>query len=517
LDVVYAKARFAQTIQGSEPGPSETGELVLRGLQHPLLTLRQISVVPNDLFLEPDERILVISGPNAGGKTVLLKALGLAILMERAGLHIPAVPGSRIPPFDGIYADIGDQQDILRDVSTFSGHIEHVREILRMANDRSLVILDELAGSTDPQEGTSLALAILEDLYERGSCVLVSTHYPAIKAWAQGHPHVRNAAMEFNWTRMEPTYKLRAGVPGQSSALEIARRIGLPEGLMERAKRHLHGQQTDLDYLLQELQEQRSALEEDKRQVSILRKRHQEEMSEREELNRSLRQERDDFVRAKKKRLATEIKEARHRVREVMKTIAKARTPADVQRARENIRILEDEMRPAPSLICDPPRPLGQVRPGDPVEIVPLGKRGILLDDPEEKHGRLRVKVGSMEIHVDQHALGGVDPEETSSQKPQQTTSIRAPKAVETSSQIDLRGMKVDDAMETIERYMDQTLMGQRDEVRIIHGHGTGALKKAVREWLSNCAFVEDYRPGDRFEGGDGATIVRLRNQYNHT
>jgi DNA mismatch repair protein MutS2 len=513
LDLVHAKAKLSQRIMASEPKPSRSGDLVVRGLQHPLLTLRKVSVVPNDLLLGPDERILLISGPNAGGKTVLLKALGLAVLMERAGLHIPANPGSRMPAFEDIFADIGDQQDIQQDISTFSGHMRHMRQILELANERSLVILDELAGSTDPQEGTSLALAILEALYEKGTRVLVTTHYPALKVWAQGHSHVRNGAMEFNWARMEPTYRLHLGIPGQSSALEVARRIGLPETLLERAKINLQGEETDLEGLLRELQQQRSALEEERRMASLLTTRLQETLTDQEELNRSLRDARADFLSDKKRRLSSEIKDARQRIRAAMKAFLRTQGPTALETARSTIRDIEAGLRPPPITPKRPVHPLGMACPGDLVEILPLGQQGVLLDDPHKKRGRLRVKVGSMEVQVDPDALGGVENKREIGEDDSLSPIIRTPASPDIPAKIDLRGMTVEDALDAVERYIDQSLLSQTEEVRVIHGHGTGALKQAVRKWLSFCGLIEGYRPGDRFEGGDGATIVRLRSR----
>lgn len=512
LDLIHSKAKLSTAIQGSEPVSSSPGELVFRGLRHPLLALRKISVIPNDLFLDPEDRILVVSGPNAGGKTVLLKALGLAVLMERAGLHVPTNPGSRFPPFDKVLADIGDQQDLQQDISTFSGHMHNLREILDVADEDSLVILDELAGSTDPQEGAALAMAVLESLLEQGARALVTTHYPALKAWAQGRRGVRNGAMAFDWERLEPTYQLHLGTPGQSSALEIARRMELPEEVLEKAKSHLKGEETDLEALLRELEQQRKALRDERHRASILRARLETSVAEQEETVRSLRDEREAFIREKRRRLSSEICEARQRIREAIKELSKAKGHGDVERPRRDIQEVEETLRPPPIVPSQPLRPLGEVRPGDPVEVLALGQRGILLDDPSKVRGKLRVKVASMEVLVDEAGLGGVEPTDGESKE-----IIRSPSAIQgpppkaVPSEIDLRGMRVEDAISAVERYLDQALLGRREEVRIIHGHGTGALKQGLRQWLADCPWVTGYRPGFRYEGGDGATIVTLK------
>jgi DNA mismatch repair protein MutS2 len=511
LDLIHAKASFSLEIRASEPGMASARELTLRGLRHPLLALRKISVVPNDLFLDPDERILVVSGPNAGGKTVLLKAVGLASLMARAGLHIPAEPGSRVPPMRRVLADIGDQQDLRQDVSTFSGHMRNLRAILNEADDSSLVILDELAGSTDPQEGASLALAILEALQEKGVRVLVTTHYPPLKAWAQGRPGVRNAAMGFDLDVMAPTYRLHMGLPGQSSALEIARRMGLPHEVLASAAARLKGEEISLEQLLKETERQRSALEEDRRQAAALRSRLEDAVQRQEETLRGLREERESFLREKRRRLSGEIQEARRRIEEALQELRKARRPADVEVPRAAIREVEEELRPEARLIPRVPRPLGEVGVGNWVEVLPLGQRGILLEDLRAGRGRVRVQVGPMEVLVEASALGGVEEGEGTPAGASPPLPAGTPQRPEVPPEIDLRGMRVEDALDAVEQYLDQALLGLRAEVRIIHGHGTGALKQAIRQWLSGRPWVAGHRPGGRGEGGDGATVVSLR------
>ena len=288
LDTVHAKARLSLKLEAFEPVESPRGELSLMGLRHPLLVLRGIPVVANDLVLAPEDRILVISGPNAGGKTVLLKAVGLAILMARSGLFIPAKHGSKIPNLHNVLADIGDQQDISLDMSTFSGHMRNLREILESASDTELVILDELAGSTDPQEGASLALAILEALMEQGARVVVSTHYPALKAWAQGRSGARNGAMLFDWERMAPTYRMHMDSPGRSSALDIAARMGLPDRVLDKARAFLTGEETNLEELLKDLEQQRTELESRNTEAEILNRRLEEELEKQQNAARAL-------------------------------------------------------------------------------------------------------------------------------------------------------------------------------------------------------------------------------------
>ncbi len=513
LDLVHAKARFSAAIRGSRPQPSPTGHLALRGLRHPLLALRGVPVVPNDVLLSPEERVLVISGPNAGGKTVLLKSVGLALLMARAGIHLPADPNSLLPVFSGVYADIGDQQDINMDVSTFSGHMVNLRQILERVQEDSFVILDELAGSTDPREGSRLALALLDELCHRRARVMVTTHYPALKAWAQARKGARNAAMEFDWERMEPAYRLQMGVPGVSSALEIAQRMGLPLEVLGRARALMEGDETRLEGLLRDLERERACLEREREEAGLLRSRLEETLARHKELLVLSRKDRETFVREKRQRLSSEIQDARRRIREALASLERAQTHKDVEMVRGQIRDIEAELRPPPVSLPSPPRPLGAVGPGDPVMVIPLGQVGVLMEQPSHGKGRVRVKLGGMEVVVGIDALGGVDREEAEAWQEAPPGSPGLPPIQEIASQIDLRGMRVEEAMAALERYLDRAIMSRREEVRIIHGHGTGALKQAVRGWLSASPWASAFRPGGRGEGGDGATVVTLRHR----
>lgn len=513
LDLVHAKARFSAAIRGSRPEPSPTGHLALRGLRHPLLVLRSVPVVPNDVLLSPEERILVISGPNAGGKTVLLKSVGLALLMARGGIHVPADPGSMLPVFRGVYADIGDQQDINMDVSTFSGHMLNLRQILERVEEDSFVILDELAGSTDPQEGSKLALAFLDELCDRRARVMITTHYPALKAWAQARKGARNAAMEFDWERMEPAYRLQLGVPGLSSALEIAKRMGLPREILERARALMEGDETRLEALLRDLERERASLEKERKDLDLLKSRLEETLARHRELLVLSRKDRETFLREKRKRLSSEIQDARRRIRDALASLERARTRKDVEMVRGQIRDLEAELRPPPVALPSPPRPLGDVGPGDAVMVLPLGQVGVLLEHPSDGKGRVRVKLGGMEVVVGIDALAGVDREDADTSQGAPPGPSGLPPIQEIPSQIDLRGMRVEEAMADLERYLDKALMSRREEVRIIHGHGTGALKQAVRTWLSASTWASSFRPGGRGEGGDGVTVVTLHHK----
>jgi len=513
LDMIQAKARLSCALGGCEPVRSHQGEVVLRGLRHPLLVLRGKDVVVNDLVMGPQEQVVVISGPNAGGKTVLLKALGLAALMAKAGLHIAADPGSKLPFFSKIFADIGDQQDIQQDFSTFSAHMRNLKEILQSASHGSLVLVDELAGSTDPQEGAALALAILERLMEKGALVVATTHYPQLKAWAQARPGALNAAMEFDWERLTPTYRLRQGLPGQSSALEIARKMELPEEVLEPALKRLKGDEIRLEALLRELQQQRNWLEEERSKAAAARMRLEELACNQELLVQSLREEKESFLREKRKRLSSEIQEAREKIRDILACLSGTPSRKKIQESRLELEELAAGLRDGVPLPLEKILPLGEAKPGDRVHVIPLGQEGILMDDPSSGKGRVRVLLGRMEVWVDTDSLGGVGSTKSQERRAGQEplSGKWRPPGAEIPAQLDLRGKRADEALEELAQYLDRALLGPRLEVRIIHGHGTGALKRAVRQWLSECSWISGFRPGSRGEGGDGVTMVSLK------
>lgn len=511
LDMIQARARLSVAVSGSELLCSYGKEVALRALRHPLLALRGKKVVANHVSLNLGQRVMVVSGPNAGGKTVLLKALGLAALMAGAGIHPPVDSGSRLGFFPLVLADIGDQQDLERDFSTFSAHMRNIKEILEVAHDGSLVLLDELAGSTDPQQGAALALAILEELLDRGAVVVATTHYPQVKLWAKDRDGAQNAAMEFDWDKLVPTYRLREGVPGQSSALEIARRMQVPHRVLETAATKLGGDQLRLETLLQEVQRERSSLEEQRFQLETAKARMQELVAKQEELVRSLKEERENFLREKRRRLWKEIQEARETIRQTLICLRAARSPKEALEARISLEDLASNLRSPPPETPVDRLPLGEVKPGDMVQVIPLGKPGVLLEELSNGKTKVRVRVGKMDVLTDVTSLGGVI--RTQAQQGSSggdLPTISAPRA-EVPLQLDLRGMRAEEALEEMARYLDRALLGSSDEVRIIHGHGTGSLKKAVRDWLSGCGWIAGFRPGVRAEGGDGVTVVQLR------
>ncbi len=520
LDVAFAKAEYADRLRAIEPDlsdpatpPDDRPLVELRQARHPLLDPDM--VVPIDVWLGPDFRILVITGPNTGGKTVTLKTVGLLTLMTMCGLHIPAAEGSRIALFDNVFADIGDEQSIEQSLSTFSSHMTNITRILRQATSSSLVLLDEVGAGTDPVEGAALAQALLMHLLERGIWAVVATHYSELKVWAHSTPGVQNASVEFDLETLRPTYHLRIGLPGQSNAIAIAQRLGLDPAIIEQARALLSSHDIELEALLADIKASRDTAEAEAERI-----RHEREALERtrRDLERRLAElehERIQLLNQAREEARRELEAVRAHIRDVMKRLARYATYQEELRAIRNEidRIEKEELAPlkAPPLPDetpdDEPIPDRPIQVGDTVWVPALGRTGevIALDAGQAEVAagafRLRVNVDDLQLRPQKRATASAMP-------------LPAPppprRVAETPLELDLRGMTVDDMLPVLDKYLDDAYLAGVPSVRIIHGKGTGALRRAVREQLRNHPLVATFRPGDATEGGDGVTVVQL-------
>ncbi len=501
LDVIGAGARLAAAY-GGEPVDIAADPVVdLKSLRHPLLALRvaseKLTVTANDLALgevagKSTARALVVSGPNAGGKTVLLKSVGLAVLLARAGLHVPAAPGSRVGFFQQVLADIGDQQSVMGDLSTFSAHLENLAGILARSQSAEggnlLILCDELMVGTHPEQGAALARAMLEALADAPSLIIVTTHFDSLKALAEGDARFRNAGMEYDLAKLRPTFRLKDGVPGRSYALDIAARIGLPESVLARARslmdegslgleetlRNLQGREQALERASQALEDARLELEQAKLE---LEERTGAEQAAAEALTK---RERELGMRSREA-IEAAVREAREAISEIVKEARRVRSPRAMEEARA---ALEKKAKEATALLPEPP----------PLDLAKL--RAALAD----------------------RALG------TGATSKKNRTSKRAEPAVpearrgassfalqSRANTVDLRGQRADEALAELEAFLDRTALEGADTVYVIHGHGTGALRKAVREYLATSPYVAQHRAGGAGEGGDGVSVVSLR------
>ncbi|MBW2524477.1 MAG: Smr/MutS family protein [Deltaproteobacteria bacterium] len=529
-DVLAALSGFAAQTRSIAIVPSDDGRVELRDARHPLLALSDVEVVPNDIAVASGSA-LVISGPNAGGKTVALKCLGIILWMARAGLPVPVAEQSHVGWYDQVFTDFGDAQSIERSLSTFSAEVDRLRRIVALAGERTLVLLDEVAGSTDPEEGSALAAALLEALIDRGAAVVVTTHYERLKELAAESDRFLNASVGFDFERMAPTFQLSLGLPGASSALLVATRHGLPEPIVARARQLLPSETVDRQQLLEELAQERQALAE-------ARARTEQESRRVEALRREIEAERKTARQQERKRLAAEsesmmvaIREARARLRRLDADLGTRPTKGSLRRAEravtEAARHVAIGSPLDQALRADPQRPpetfrAEEVRVGALVYVPQVGAAGVV--EQASQRGRVRVRVGGMSMRVRATDLRHAD-ERAAAKAARSTPSTppaRAPTGpaggapredapVRTSGNTcDLRGRRVDEALAELDAFLDRCLQIDEPAGFVLHGHGTGALKRAVREHLAESRLVHACRPAELGEGGDGFTIFWL-------
>ncbi len=535
LDLVLAKAKYAEQLRAS--APKLVGFRKMDDIRHPGSTIKMeqarhpllpaLRVVPIDVVLDDETYMLVITGPNTGGKTVALKTVGLLILMAQCGLHVPADDGAELSVFEDVFADIGDEQSIEQSLSTFSAHMTNTIRILEAADDKCLVILDELGAGTDPAEGSALARAMLSYLLDRGVTTLVTTHHPELKVYSQEKKGVRNASVEFDLQTLAPTYRLIVGLPGRSNALAIATRLGLPGDIIADARSMVGTEDLIADDLLDELHKTR----EETRTARDAAVRAQEKA---ETLEKELRQQRDDLEREKRDVLTEarrtadrELAEMRTEIRHLKSNLLAAAQPLEaIKRVEEMASDLKEVINApiarSPQLaVLEEDRPT--FRLGETVWVAPLKSEGQITElsdhDAEVAIGRLRVRAKLDEIA--KRAKAETVTRRRGSRDPniQTVTSDRAgsdgirTRGLSPGLELDLRGLRVDDGVSQLDNYLDAAYMAGLPFVRIIHGKGTGAMRKAIRDVLHDHPLVSNYEKGNEREGGDGVTVVNLAPQ----
>ncbi len=519
VDLAFARGHLSIEMDAVEPRVEREGVFDLPQLRHPLIASDQ--AVPNDLRLGEDFTVMVISGPNGGGKTVAMKAVALAALCVRAGLHVAAAPGARVDLVDAILADIGDDQDIRESLSTFSAHMANVARIVGQAGEHTLVVLDEVGVGTDPGEGAALAQSVLETLAESGARVIATTHYNLLKEMAAVDLRFRNASVEFDPDTLAPTYRLHMGEPGVSSATAVAARMGMPSTVLERANALLEREDRRLDRMLSELATSRAALEREQRETIALRAESEATRNEYRAKLQRLQERRDKLFHEMRDGLDRAFSDAHEQVATVIRELQRGGSAQDAARARARLQSLAQKAREAEVETGVKPRDeerhdavdWPRARPGDPVR-VPGGRTGTLETLPDRR-GRVAVKVGGARLVVSADRVGAVAPadsapERSAAQGPSSSPSGRAPLG---GGQLrcDLRGQRVEEALELLAEALDRASRESRDDVLFIHGYGTGALRKAVRDELQRSPYVADARPGESEQGGDGVTIATLR------
>jgi DNA mismatch repair protein MutS2 len=539
LDVLDGAARLADALEAAAPVIAEDGELALRRARHPLMVLAGRTCVPNDITLAPG-RTLVISGPNAGGKTVALKTAGLCALLVRAGLHVPAVDDSRVPWYEVVETDIGDDQSLERNLSTFSAHVMNILSFLEHSGPRALVLVDELAVGTDPDQGSALAQAVLEALAERGAHVIVTTHYERLKAMPTADARFVNASVGFDLERMAPTFKLHHGVPGSSGAFLVARRLGLPGSILGRAEELLGDRRAGIEELLTAVTEERRRLDIERAAAETARREAEAALREAQGRERAVRAREAELRRGAHDEAVVALRRARDELDALKKRLRDTEKADVIGEARAQVAALAQKVAErAPEAKGPGGRPVtaADLVPGKAVVVASLGGRGVIVG-PVEK-GRVTVQIGALKTTVSVEDLrlddtpkrsggGGGGGGSGGGSGGKAATVRRRPAAVEKAADpaaadreelapartadatCDVRGQRVDDALAEVDRFIDDSLLGYREVVFIIHGHGTGALRDAIREKLDLNPGVDHWRPGQEKEGGDGVTVAWL-------
>ncbi|MED4907811.1 endonuclease MutS2 [Brevibacillus centrosporus] len=511
LDFLFAKAQLSWSMKAICPRMNDRGYLNLRKARHPLIP-RDV-VVPVNVELGGEYQAIVVTGPNTGGKTVSLKTIGLLSLMAMAGLHVPAEEESEMTVFSSVFADIGDEQSIEQSLSTFSSHMKNIIHILETMDEKSLVLFDELGAGTDPTEGAALAMSIIDHVIESGARLVATTHYSELKAYAYDKPEVINASVEFDVETLRPTYRLMIGVPGRSNAFAIARRLGLPEAIIDAARGSISEEDNQVESMIASLERNRKTAEEDRQKAAEIRR-------EAERLQRELEEERARFAEEKNKRMERAEDEARIAVQ-----LAKEEAETIIRELREmmaeGVEIKEHRLIDAKKRLGNAVLELDkekvkkpakavratQIKVGDEVMVTSFGQKGTVLE--KVNNDEFLVQIGIMKMKVkreDMHVQNSVQ------QKPQATpyTSVKR-RSDNIKMDLDLRGYNVEDGIREIDQFLDDALLAGLHSVSIIHGHGTGVLRKGVHEYLRHHRNVKSFRLGGQGEGGVGATIAELK------
>jgi DNA mismatch repair protein MutS2 len=515
IDFIFAKAKYSISLKAIEPKLNNDKVISLNNVKHPILLTTIENVVPNNIEIGKDWVSLIITGSNTGGKTVILKTTGLCVLLTKAGMHVPALEAN-IYPFKNIFADIGDEQSITQNLSTFSGHMSNIIGVLNHVDNDSLVLLDEIGAGTDPQEGSALAQAILENLSEKEARTIVTTHYGELKALAYTKKGFYNASVEFDTSTLQPTYKLLMGIPGKSNAITIALNLGLGENIANNAQEIYITQKDTTGEVLeglqntqQELSRNAQIIETSKEEIEKLEKDYNEKL---EKLNADKKQTINVF----KKKFNSLLESSKSEIKDILEEIRRTKSEKVIRRAYTRLNQIETDLREAGINELDELEPefeaidWNNIETGQAVFVKSLNQDATLLSMPD-KNKNVQVQVGLLKttIKIDKIAKSGKKFINESEKTHSSGKSFRLNRS-NISNTLDLRGMKVEEALNKTDIYLDEASLANLTPVYIIHGHGTGALRHAIREYLSSSPYVSKFRPGEQTEGGNGVSVVDL-------
>ena len=509
IDFMFAKGKYARLINGTRPKMNTKGIIRLVAARHPLID--QKVVVPNDIELGDEYTTIVITGPNTGGKTVTLKTVGLLTLMAQAGLLIPAHETSQLAIFDHVFADIGDEQSIEQSLSTFSSHMTNIVRIMERLTVNSLILFDELGAGTDPKEGASLAISILDYVKVRGARTIATSHYPELKAYAYENDDVINASVEFNIETLSPTYRLLVGVPGRSNAFEISKRLGLKEAILTTARAYVETERTEMTDLITKLEDRGLELD---HEIQLLQKQNQEVEAMRLDYERKIAKfeaERERVLEDIKKEAFENIRQAKEEAEQIVADLRQAKKMADLSikdhELTEKLTSLKKSEAKQAEQFKRKARNKAPLKAGDEAMVLSLNRQGELIE--KTKNGDWMVQLGMMKVNIKEEDLEYL--RQSVKKKDSGKGKMIHKRNTNVGIQLDLRGERYEDAMLRLDKYMDEVLLAGYQTVTIIHGHGTGALRQGVHKYLKKNKHVASFRFGGAGEGGTGATVVELK------
>ena len=520
LDFIFAKAKLAMEQNATEPIFNTEHYIQIRKGRHPLLDKKK--AVPIDVRLGKDFDLLVITGPNTGGKTVSLKTVGLFTLMGQAGLHIPALDRSELSIFSEVYADIGDEQSIEQSLSTFSSHMTRVVHILQHADTDSLCLFDELGAGTDPTEGAALAIAILNYLHDRGIRTMATTHYSELKIYALSTNFVENACCEFDVETLRPTYRLLIGIPGKSNAFAISSKLGLSDEIIHAAKEQISKEDESFEDVIADLEQSRVTIEKEQQEIAEYKERIRTLQEQLQKKNEKIDQAKDKILRDANEKARAILQEAKDVADETIRDFNKAGASADIkelEKKRQKVRDKINEKNGKLALGNTQKKPAGQntvdpkkLKKGDSVKIISMNLKGIVNTLPDAR-GNLFVQCGIMRMQTNVNDLVPVKEETITAPALQRTNTgkLKMSKSFSVSSEINLLGCTVDEAIAKLDKYLDDAYLAHLPSVRVVHGKGTGALRNAVQSHLKRLKYVKEYRLGEYGEGDAGVTIVTFK------
>lgn len=511
IDFIFSRAKLGAQMNGSMPRMNDEGFIKMQQARHPLIPRDE--VVANDVELGKDFTTIVITGPNTGGKTVTLKMIGLCTLMAQSGLQVPAYDGCELAVFDHVFADIGDEQSIEQNLSTFSSHMTTIVNIIEEVNERSLVLFDELGAGTDPQEGAALAMSILDEVISRDARIIATTHYPELKAYGYNRDKVVNASVEFNVETLQPTYRLLIGVPGRSNAFDISKRLGLDGRIIEDAKELIGVDSKNVESMIASLEDSKLQSERDYEKAHQYLLESEKLRTDLQEKWHQFEQQKEQLYKKTEEKAERALQNAREEAELIVDEIRSMKTKTELKEhewieAKKLLEEAQPQLTEKDKQVADsqPSTSPKTFRPGDDVKVLSLNQVGNVLK--RINNNEYLVQVGIMKVNVKQNDLQGVKSPKKAIEKPLATVKGSN---YQVKTELDLRGERYEDALLRLEKYIDDALLAGYQKVYIIHGKGTGALRKGVQDFARNHRSISEYRFGSQGEGGSGVTVLELK------